>query len=91
MSTFAYFLVGIIVSAIIPASLVQLSIRTVLLRVLVQVDKDIRHPFLLEQPSVQAAISSWHTDFELQEIFRKGEYGPSPVVVLPPAQNVSRV
>ncbi|XP_022607283.1 lysine-specific demethylase 3B isoform X4 [Seriola dumerili] len=38
------------------------------------VDKDIRHPLLLEQPSLQAAISSWHTDFELQEIFRKGSY-----------------
>ncbi|XP_031713699.1 lysine-specific demethylase 3B isoform X3 [Anarrhichthys ocellatus] len=39
-----------------------------------EVDKDIRHPLLLEQPSVQAAISSWRTDFELQEIFRKGSY-----------------
>lgn len=37
-----------------------------------QVDKDIGHPLLLEQPSLHAAISSWHTDFELQEIFRKG-------------------
>uniref|UniRef100_A0A3Q3VS81 Lysine-specific demethylase n=1 Tax=Mola mola TaxID=94237 RepID=A0A3Q3VS81_MOLML len=42
--------------------------------VLVQVDKDIRHPLLLEHPSLHAAISSWHTDFELQEIFRKGSY-----------------
>uniref|UniRef100_A0A671VAE0 Lysine-specific demethylase n=1 Tax=Sparus aurata TaxID=8175 RepID=A0A671VAE0_SPAAU len=42
--------------------------------VLVQVDKDLRHPLLLDQPSLQAAISSWHTDFELQEIFRKGSY-----------------
>uniref|UniRef100_A0A669B2M4 Lysine-specific demethylase n=1 Tax=Oreochromis niloticus TaxID=8128 RepID=A0A669B2M4_ORENI len=33
-----------------------------------------RHPLLLEQPSLQAAISSWRTDFELQEIFRKGSY-----------------
>ena len=47
--------------------------------VLVQVDKDIRHPLLLEQPSLQAAISSWRTDFELQEIFRKGETQPSIV------------
>ncbi|XP_019958141.2 lysine-specific demethylase 3B isoform X2 [Paralichthys olivaceus] len=39
-----------------------------------EVDKDIRHPLLLEQPSLQAAISSWRTDFELQEIFRKGSY-----------------
>ncbi|XP_034037116.1 lysine-specific demethylase 3B isoform X2 [Thalassophryne amazonica] len=37
-------------------------------------DKDIRHPLLLEQPSLQAAISSWRSDFELQEIFRKGSY-----------------
>lgn len=40
--------------------------------VLAQVDKDIRHPLLLEHPSLHADISSWHTDFELQEIFRKG-------------------
>lgn len=46
--------------------------------VLVQVDKDTRHPLLLEQPSLQAAISSWRTDFELQEIFRKGKTQPSP-------------
>uniref|UniRef100_A0A671V8I3 Lysine-specific demethylase n=1 Tax=Sparus aurata TaxID=8175 RepID=A0A671V8I3_SPAAU len=39
-----------------------------------EVDKDLRHPLLLDQPSLQAAISSWHTDFELQEIFRKGSY-----------------
>lgn len=38
-----------------------------------QLDKDIRHPLLLEQPSLHAAIISWHTDFELQEIFRKGK------------------
>lgn len=41
--------------------------------ILLQVDKDLRHPLLLEQPSLQAAISTWHTDFELQEIFRKGK------------------
>ncbi|XP_076020910.1 lysine-specific demethylase 3B isoform X2 [Genypterus blacodes] len=39
-----------------------------------EVEKDIGHPLVLEQPSVQAAISSWHSDFELQEIFRKGSY-----------------
>uniref|UniRef100_A0A1A8JRF2 Lysine-specific demethylase n=1 Tax=Nothobranchius kuhntae TaxID=321403 RepID=A0A1A8JRF2_NOTKU len=39
-----------------------------------EVDKDMRHPLLLEQPSLQAAISSWRADFELQEIFRKGSY-----------------
>uniref|UniRef100_A0A1A7WDC0 Lysine-specific demethylase n=2 Tax=Iconisemion striatum TaxID=60296 RepID=A0A1A7WDC0_9TELE len=39
-----------------------------------EVDKDTRHPLLLEQPSLQAAISSWRADFELQEIFRKGSY-----------------
>lgn len=41
--------------------------------VLLQVDKDLRHPLLLEQPSLQTAISSWRADFELQEIFRKGK------------------
>lgn len=40
---------------------------------LMQLDKDIRQPLLLEQPSLHAAITSWHTDFELQEIFRKGK------------------
>lgn len=50
--------------------------------VLVQVDKHIRHPLLLEQPTLQAAISSWHTDFELQEIFRKGETSRSLVFLL---------
>lgn len=40
---------------------------------LMQLDKDIRHPLLLEQPSLHAAITTWHTDFELQEIFRKGK------------------
>lgn len=50
--------------------------------VLVQVDKHIRHPLLLEQPTLQAAISSWHTDFELQEIFRKGETSCSLVFLL---------
>lgn len=39
-----------------------------------EVDKDTRHPLLLEQLSIQAAISTWHTDFELQEIFRKSSY-----------------
>ncbi|XP_036825495.1 lysine-specific demethylase 3B isoform X1 [Oncorhynchus mykiss] len=36
--------------------------------------KDVRHSLLLEQPSLQAAVSSWHSDFELQEILRKGSY-----------------
>lgn len=31
---------------------------------------------------MQAAISSWRTDFELQEIFRKGKTQPSPVFTL---------
>ncbi|KAM4554799.1 lysine-specific demethylase 3B isoform 2-T2 [Odontesthes bonariensis] len=39
-----------------------------------EIDKDVRHTLLLEHPSLQAAISSWRTDFELQEIFRKGSY-----------------
>uniref|UniRef100_A0A8C7JV47 Lysine-specific demethylase n=1 Tax=Oncorhynchus kisutch TaxID=8019 RepID=A0A8C7JV47_ONCKI len=33
-----------------------------------------KHSLLLEQPSLQAAVSSWHSDFELQEILRKGSY-----------------
>ncbi|XP_061581110.1 lysine-specific demethylase 3B isoform X2 [Cololabis saira] len=39
-----------------------------------EVDKDLRHPLLLEHPSLQGAVSNWRTDFELQEIFRKGSY-----------------
>ncbi|KAJ0049981.1 hypothetical protein NL108_006708 [Boleophthalmus pectinirostris] len=39
-----------------------------------EIEKDIRHPMLLENPSLHAAISSWCNDFELQEIFRKGSY-----------------
>ncbi|KAK7922840.1 hypothetical protein WMY93_009742 [Mugilogobius chulae] len=39
-----------------------------------EIEKDIRHPLLLEHPSLHAAISSWCNDFELQEIFRKGSY-----------------
>lgn len=62
------------ISALLRA-LLQISLVSVLL----QVDKDVRHPLLLEQPSLQAAISSWRTDFELQEIFRKGKFQPSPV------------
>ena len=38
-----------------------------------QVEKDVRHPLLLEQPFVQAAVSLWLSDYELQEILRKGE------------------
>uniref|UniRef100_A0A8C7GA31 Lysine-specific demethylase n=1 Tax=Oncorhynchus kisutch TaxID=8019 RepID=A0A8C7GA31_ONCKI len=36
--------------------------------------KDVGHSLLLELPSLQAAVSSWHSDFELQEILRKGSY-----------------
>lgn len=39
-----------------------------------EIEKDIRHPLLLEHPSLQAAVTSWCNDFELQEIFRKGSY-----------------
>ncbi|XP_045082848.1 lysine-specific demethylase 3B-like isoform X2 [Coregonus clupeaformis] len=39
-----------------------------------EAEKDVRHSLLLEQPSLQAAVSSWHSDFELQEILRKGSY-----------------
>lgn len=53
-------------------------LQVLIQEVFVQVDKDIRHPLLLEQPSLQAAISSWRSDFELQEIFRKGKAQLSP-------------
>ncbi|XP_046705356.1 lysine-specific demethylase 3B isoform X2 [Silurus meridionalis] len=39
-----------------------------------EAEKDVRHPLLQEQPALQAAISSWHRDSELQEILRKGTY-----------------
>ncbi|XP_072295153.1 lysine-specific demethylase 3B isoform X2 [Eucyclogobius newberryi] len=39
-----------------------------------EIETDIRHPLLLEHPSLHAAISSWCNDFELQEIFRMGSY-----------------
>ncbi|XP_011478570.1 lysine-specific demethylase 3B isoform X1 [Oryzias latipes] len=39
-----------------------------------EVDKDLRHPLLLEYPALQAAVSSWRSNFELQDIFRKGTY-----------------
>uniref|UniRef100_A0A8C7G7L2 Lysine-specific demethylase n=1 Tax=Oncorhynchus kisutch TaxID=8019 RepID=A0A8C7G7L2_ONCKI len=39
-----------------------------------EVEKDVGHSLLLELPSLQAAVSSWHSDFELQEILRKGSY-----------------
>ncbi|KAK3535412.1 hypothetical protein QTP70_016780 [Hemibagrus guttatus] len=39
-----------------------------------EAEKDVRHPLLQEQPALQAAISSWHSDSELQEILRKGTY-----------------
>nr|XP_055033900.1 lysine-specific demethylase 3B isoform X2 [Misgurnus anguillicaudatus] len=39
-----------------------------------EADKDLRHALLQEQPALHAAISSWHSDSELQEILRKGSY-----------------
>ncbi|KAM8847986.1 lysine-specific demethylase 3B isoform 1-T1 [Synchiropus picturatus] len=39
-----------------------------------ETDKDMRHPLMLEQSALHAAVSSWRSDFELQEIFRKGSY-----------------
>lgn len=39
-----------------------------------ELERDLRHPLLLEQPLLQAAVSSWCKDFELQEILRKGSY-----------------
>uniref|UniRef100_A0A671N9Q5 Lysine-specific demethylase n=1 Tax=Sinocyclocheilus anshuiensis TaxID=1608454 RepID=A0A671N9Q5_9TELE len=37
-------------------------------------EKDFGHSLLQEQPALKAAISSWHSDSELQEILRKGSY-----------------
>uniref|UniRef100_A0A8C1RRZ8 Lysine-specific demethylase n=1 Tax=Cyprinus carpio TaxID=7962 RepID=A0A8C1RRZ8_CYPCA len=37
-----------------------------------ETEKDFGHSLLQEQPALQAAISSWHSDSELQEILRKG-------------------
>ncbi|KAL4631315.1 lysine-specific demethylase 3B-like [Arapaima gigas] len=39
-----------------------------------EVEKDVKHSALQDQPTVQSAISSWHSDFELQEILRKGSF-----------------
>ncbi|KAF4105217.1 hypothetical protein G5714_014548 [Onychostoma macrolepis] len=39
-----------------------------------ETEKDFRHSLLQEQPALQAAIRSWHSDSELQEILRKGSY-----------------
>ncbi|KAK1804311.1 hypothetical protein P4O66_020320 [Electrophorus voltai] len=39
-----------------------------------EAEKDVRHPLFQEQPSLHAAVSSWHRDSELQEILRKGPY-----------------
>ncbi|XP_059378077.1 lysine-specific demethylase 3B-like isoform X5 [Carassius carassius] len=37
-----------------------------------ETEKDFGHSLLQEQPALQAAISRWHSDSELQEILRKG-------------------
>ncbi|XDV36931.1 hypothetical protein PO909_006639 [Leuciscus waleckii] len=39
-----------------------------------ETEKDFGHSLLQEQPALHAAISSWHSDSELQEILRKGSY-----------------
>ncbi|XP_067103362.1 lysine-specific demethylase 3B isoform X1 [Osmerus mordax] len=39
-----------------------------------EVEKDVGHPLLLEQPLLQAAVSLWLSDYELQEILRKGSF-----------------
>ncbi|KAJ8015272.1 hypothetical protein DPEC_G00024400 [Dallia pectoralis] len=39
-----------------------------------EVGDDLRHSLLLEQPGLQVAVSSWLSDYELQEILRKGSY-----------------
>ncbi|KAG9346748.1 hypothetical protein JZ751_007065 [Albula glossodonta] len=38
------------------------------------IEKDIRHSLLQEQPPLQTAVSLWCSDFELQEILRKGSF-----------------
>ncbi|KAI1898430.1 hypothetical protein AGOR_G00072250 [Albula goreensis] len=39
-----------------------------------EIEKDIRHSLLQEQPPLQTAVSLWRSDFELQEILRKGSF-----------------
>ncbi|XP_062331946.1 lysine-specific demethylase 3B isoform X2 [Osmerus eperlanus] len=39
-----------------------------------EVEKDVGHPLLLEKPLLQAAVSLWLSDYELQEILRKGSF-----------------
>ncbi|XP_076878492.1 lysine-specific demethylase 3B isoform X2 [Brachyhypopomus gauderio] len=39
-----------------------------------EAEKDVRHPLFQDQPTLHAAVSSWHRDSELQEILRKGPY-----------------
>ncbi|KAG7465148.1 hypothetical protein MATL_G00173130 [Megalops atlanticus] len=39
-----------------------------------ELEQDVRHSLLQEQPSLQTAVKLWHSDFELQEILRKGSF-----------------
>ncbi|KAJ8405526.1 hypothetical protein AAFF_G00319990 [Aldrovandia affinis] len=39
-----------------------------------EVEQDMRHSLLQEQPSLQTAVSVWRSDFELQDILRKGSF-----------------
>ncbi|XP_051514109.1 lysine-specific demethylase 3B-like isoform X3 [Myxocyprinus asiaticus] len=39
-----------------------------------EAEKDLKHTLLQEQLALQAAISSWHSDSELQEVLRKGSF-----------------
>ncbi|XP_064181277.1 lysine-specific demethylase 3B-like [Anguilla rostrata] len=39
-----------------------------------EVEQDLRHALLQEQPSLQTEVGLWSSDFELQEILRKGSF-----------------
>ncbi|KAJ8337624.1 hypothetical protein SKAU_G00365900 [Synaphobranchus kaupii] len=39
-----------------------------------EAEQDLRHALLQEQPSLQAEVTLWLADFELQEILRKGSF-----------------
>ncbi|XP_016426473.1 lysine-specific demethylase 3B-like [Sinocyclocheilus rhinocerous] len=48
-----------------------------------ETEKDFGHSLLQEQLALQAAIRSWHSDSELQEILRKRQISSSVSAVLP--------
>ncbi|XP_061091789.1 lysine-specific demethylase 3B isoform X2 [Conger conger] len=39
-----------------------------------EMEQDLRHALLQEQPALQSEVSVWRGDFELQEILRKGSF-----------------